>query len=269
MHDRERNWLNLFGEYTPTETAWHGRWTSYDVAGVATTTRQVVRSFRSNPDNSVITHTNRYINENTDQQSWQLIKATCNQADGVVHPAYPAMRTLSVGKGATAWLRLNVTLGEKFGGELFFRDRNWRSSVVLVYTENGTFSRLIHIREHLGTCSDKLQIEMPAVDRLWYGEKSELMPDLQISPSHQIQKSLDLSKSNDLLTSGLHHRTFLLPQGMVVTIPATVQTGSEFQLAATQFTTDGRCKSLTIGYDAAGAFASLSAEVLQAVGVRI
>src|SRR3712207_1930161 len=157
MNGLEKNWDNLFGEYTTNETAWHGRWMVYSPNQEVIKSQQAVRSFRSNSDNTVITHTNRYLdaNGNVEEKTWQIARETCNQPNGVIHPAMPWMRSLSFGAGATAWISHKFIPGQPFGVELFFRDHKWRSSAAIVYGENGELNRIVHIREHLGCFSDE------------------------------------------------------------------------------------------------------------------
>ncbi|MBD2741344.1 DUF3598 family protein [Coleofasciculus sp. FACHB-1120] len=74
-------------------------------------------------------------------------RETWNQPDGVVHPTMPSMRTLSFGAGATAWISQKFIPEKPFGGELFFRDGNWRTSAAIVYGENDQmFSNRTHSR---------------------------------------------------------------------------------------------------------------------------
>ena len=72
MNDLEKNWNSLFGEYTTDDTAWHGRWTVYSPNQEVMKSQQAVRSFRSNLDNTVITHINRYFdaNGNVEEKTW-------------------------------------------------------------------------------------------------------------------------------------------------------------------------------------------------------
>ena len=119
MNNIDKNWSNLFGEYTTDETAWYGRWTVYSSSQEIINSKQAIRSFRSNSDNTVITHVNRYVdvNGNAEEKIWQLDRATCNQPDGVVHPAMPFMRALSFGQETTAWIAPKFVSGKRFGVE--------------------------------------------------------------------------------------------------------------------------------------------------------
>jgi Domain of unknown function (DUF3598) len=57
MNNLDRNWNNLFGEYTTDETAWYGQWNSYSPEQELIKSKQAIRSFRSNIDHTAITHT--------------------------------------------------------------------------------------------------------------------------------------------------------------------------------------------------------------------
>lgn len=74
MDGSEKNWNNLFGEYTTDKTAWHGQWTVYSPNQEVMKSQQVVRSFRSNLDNILITRNNCYIDgygNVVDEKTWQ------------------------------------------------------------------------------------------------------------------------------------------------------------------------------------------------------
>ncbi len=259
MNGQEKNWNNLFGEYTTDETAWHGRWTVYSPNQEVMKTQQVVRSFRSNLDNTVITHINRYIDADgnvVDQKTWQIERATCNQPDGVVHPAMPWMRALSFGAGATAWISQKFIPGKPFGVELFFRDDNWRSSAVIVYGENSQLNRIVHIREHLGYFSDEsLSLEPPEISENWVGKKRSMTSDLSVLPEEETQLSF-AQISN-------HHKMISLPNGMMLMLPEIVKVDRPIQLAALQRTADRQLKYLTTHYTAVGAFTLLVSATLR------
>jgi hypothetical protein len=58
---------------------------------------------------------------------------------------------------------------------------------------------------------------------------------------------------------------FSLPNGVILSIPQTVQVGEEFAIAATKQVADNEFKRLTARYDRSGAFALLISEVLHLV----
>lgn len=213
MNNQGKNWHNLSGEYTTDETAWYGRWTVYSPNQEVISSKQAVRSFRANLDNTVITHNNRYVdaNGNAEEKIWQIERATCNQPDGVVHPAMPFIRALSFGEGATAWIAPKFVRGKPCGVEFFFRDDNWRTSAAIVYGENGQIDRIVHIKEHIGGFSDK-SVSVESSDDLgdWIGNQRSMTSDLSISPEEKIQ--LSFNQRGD-------HKMILLPRSLDLMLP--------------------------------------------------
>lgn len=258
MNNLDKNWNNLFGEYTADETAWHGQWTVYSPNQEVIKSQQVVRSFRSNSDNTAITHVNRYLDADgtvVDEKAWQIDQKTCAQSDGVVHPAMSSMRTLSFGAGATAWISQKLIPGKPFGGELFFRDRNWRTSAAIVYGENGQLNRIVHIREHLGCFSDESpSLGSSEISGNWIGKKRSMTSDLSVSPEEETQISFNQLNGDKMIS---------LPGGMILMLPEMVTLDRPTQLAAGQRTADDRLKYLTAHYSAVGEFTLLISASLQ------
>jgi Domain of unknown function (DUF3598) len=257
MNEREQNWTNLFDEYTSNEIAWHGIWTVYSPEKEIIKSDRAIRIFRANEDTTIVTHINRYIRPDGshDEKIWHLDKEKCNLPDGVVHPAMPFMRALSFGKGATAWLSPKLVFGKNFGAEFFFRYGNWRTSVAIVYGENGKLNRIVQINEHLGSFVDPLPIqEITTISGNWIGEKQSMTPDLKISSPETIQQWMfDATEA------------ISLPNGVVLIVPQTVQVGESFAIAATKQVAENEFKRLTAQYDNSGAFALLVSEVLHLV----
>lgn len=259
MNNQDKNWNNLFGEYIADDTAWHGQWTTHSPNQEVINSKQVVRSFRSNLDNTVITHTNRYLDAKgnvVDEKTWQIERETCAQSDGVVHPAMSSMRALSFGAGATAWISHKLIPGKPFGGELFFRDGNWRSSAAIVYGENGQLNRIVHIREHLSRFSDESpSLGTSEISGNWIGKKRSMTSDLSVSPEEETQISFDQLSGN--------HKMISLPGGMILMLPEMVTVEQPIQIAAGQRTADHQLKYLTAHYSAVGAFTLLISATLQ------
>jgi Domain of unknown function (DUF3598) len=208
MNHAEQQWKNIFGEYTTEEIAWHGHWTTYSPNQDVIKSKQAIRGFRSNSENIVVTHHNRYLGEEIEEKTWQIDRATCNQSDGVIHPAATSMRALSFGAGATAWIAKTLTPGEPFGGELFFQDGNWRSSTVAVYGEDSQLSRIVHIREHLGYFSNEsLSSEPSELSGNWIGDQYSMSSDLEISAAGELQLSFDQISDRKMI---------LLPTSLIV-----------------------------------------------------
>lgn len=260
MNNLDKNWNNLFGEYTTDETAWYGRWTVYSPDREAIGTKQAIRIFRSNSNNTAITHINRYVDangntENSKEKTWQIERATCNQPDGVIHPAMPFMRSLSFGKGATAWIAPKFVPGKPFGGEFFFRDGNWRKSVAIAYGENDRLDRIVHIEEHLGGFSDEsVSVEFPDDLGDWIGNQRTMTSDLSISSEEKIQLSFN---------QGVDCKMILLPRGLVLMLPEQVTMARPIQIAAAQCTAERQLKYFAAHYTADGAFTLLISATLQ------
>lgn len=256
MNAQDKNWNNLFGEYTTDETAWYGRWTTYSPSQEVISTKQAVRSFRANSDNTIITHINRYVdtNGNTEEKIWQIERRTCNQPDGVIHPAMPFMRALSFGEGATAWIVPKFVPEKPFGVEFFFRDDDWQTSAAIVYGENG-IARIVHVKEHLGSFFDEL-VGVEFSDNLgnWVGNQRTMTSDLSILPEKNIQ--LSFSQEGD-------RQIILLPKGLILILPERVTTNQPIQMAAAQRTADRQLKYFAAHYNTVGAFTSLISATLQ------
>lgn len=258
MNRLEQNWNNLFGEYTTDENAWYGRWTVYSPNQEVMKIKLAVRSFRSNSDNTVITHINRYIdaNGNCEEKNWQIERETCNQSDGVIHPAMPFMRALSFGGGATVWIAPKIVPEKPFVSEFFFRDRNWRFSAAIVYGEDGQLERIVNIREHLGCFSDEsFSLESPKITGKWIGKQLSMTPDLCISPEAKTQIFYNqLSEQHKLIS---------LPTSLIVMLPERVNVDQPIQIAVAQRTADHKLKYLASHYTADGTFTTLVSATLQ------
>lgn len=256
MNRLEQNWSNLFGEYTTDETAWYGNWTVYSANQEVMKSRQAVRSFRSNLDNTVITHVNQYVDGDAEEKTWHIDRETCNRPDGVVHPAMPFLRALSFGAGATAWISPRLIPGKPFGVEFFFRDGNWRSSVASIYGENCQLDRIVHIREHLGCFSDEsLSLEPLEISGNWIGKKRSITSDLNISPEEKTQISFDQLSDQCKMIS--------LPTGLILMRPEQVNVDQAIQIAAAQQTADRELKYFAVHYPVAGVFTSLTSASLR------
>lgn len=257
MNNLDRNWNNLFGEYTTDETAWYGQWNTYSPEQKIIKSKQAIRSFRSNVDNTAITHTNRSIGAdgNFEETTWQIDRATCNHPDGVSHPAASSMRTLAFGAGALAFMSPKLASGSACGVELFFRDREWRTSIAIIYGENGHLSHITQIREHLESFSDRLlSLESSEFSGDWIGKQRAMTPDLSISSEEEIQLSFDNIKDR--------YQIVFLPSNMMAMFANSVDVDQPIQLAAAQRTADHQLQYLAAHYAADGAFSRLVSATL-------
>ena len=259
MKAQEQNWTNLFGDRTPEGIAWHGTWTVYSPNQEVIKSFQGVRRFWANEDKTVITHTNNYTypDGSTQEKTWQLEKQTCNQSDGVTHPAILSMRTLSFGQGANAWLSKRLESGKNFGVELFFRYQDWRTSVASIYADSGELDRITLIREHRGSFPNQPPgSEVKNISGKWIGKKEYMTPDLKVSPIEEPQYLV-------LYPTGGKNETFFLPDGVVVNIPKRLKLGEEFEMIAGKFVSDNEYKRLNAKYDESGEFTLLISEVFR------
>lgn len=257
MHLQEQNWQNLFREHTPEGSAWHGIWTIYSPDKKIIKSYQGVRRFRANQERTVIFHTNNYTysDGSKEEKNWQLEKATCNHPDGVIHPGLPLMRALSFGEGATACVSKKLEIGKPFGGELFFRYKDWRTSVVSIYGESGSLDRMIHIREHLGSFPEAPPTsEVENLSGNWTGKKQSMTSDLKISPAEVIQGlALPSNQGNN--------QTLHLPDGIIMHIPTLVKSGEKIEIKGGKLVAPNEYKQLTVNYNESGEFTEFISEI--------
>ena len=257
MNPQEQNWLNLFGNYPSEGVAWHGIWTSYSPTQTLIKSHQGVRSFKPNENQTVIHQINNYTYSDgrTEEKHWRIEKETCNQPDGLIHPASELGRALSLGNDAQVWISQQLERGKFFGGELFFRHEDWRTSIVSVYGDNGNLERIVQIREHLNSFSNQPPAaEIENISGKWLGTKQSMTPDLKISPIEEVsQLVLDPTAGKN--------ETIFLSDRVVVNIPKKVKLAEEFELVSGKFVADNQYKRLRVKYDKKGTFAMLISEV--------
>ena len=255
---QEQHWEKLFGNLTTEASPWYGIWTVYSPEKEVIKSSKGIRILQANEDKTTITHTNQFPlpDGSIQEKQWQINKETCNQHDGLCHPADPLKRALSlVGYGASTWVHKQLESGRTFSVELFLKHEDWNSSIGSIYDENGSLEKILHLREHLGSFPDipaKPEIENLSVK--WIGKKDSITPDLKISDTEETQE-LVLEQNGD------KNETFFLPDGIVVNIPKQVKVGEEFEIVAGKLVAENEYKRLTAKYDDSGAFALLISEV--------
>lgn len=256
MNLQDKNWENLFGHITTEGISWHGIWTTYSPDKEIITSFKAVRRFQANEDQTVITHINKYSYSDgrEEEKIWHIEKQTCSQPDGVIHPALLSTRAVSFGKDKNAVVSKQLEAGKKFAGELFFRNQDWRTSVLPIYSESGDLEKITVIREHLNSFPNTpASSEIEQLPR-WSGRKEYLNSDLQISASAENQELvLDPTEGKN--------KTISLPDGIVVNLPEKLNIGEEFELVAGKLVAENEYKRLTAQYDKSGAFAMLISEV--------
>jgi hypothetical protein len=258
MYTLEQHWEKMFGHVDTEGSPRYGFWTVYSPEKEVIKSSQGIRILHANPDKTVITHTNQFpLPDGTVQEKqWQIEKQTCNLADGLLHPANPDKRALSLTDGGTsAWVTKQLEPGRSFSVELFLKDGDWNTSIGSIYTENGCLEKILHLREHLGSYPEEAQLEeINNLSGNWIGKKQSMSPDLRISAEEETQGLvLDPTKGKN--------ETFYLPDAVVVNIPKRVSLGEAFDIVAGKLVAENKYKRLTAKYDSSGAFVLLISEV--------
>ncbi|MDJ0705368.1 MAG: DUF3598 family protein [Leptolyngbyaceae cyanobacterium MO_188.B28] len=218
MNKQEQHWLNLFGDYTSEGTAWHANVTVYTPDQHVLRAYQFTRTFATNHDKTIVTHRNEYFLHDgaTKEQTWRLDKQTCNQPDGVIHPASTNMRSLSMGQGSSAWVPTQVVPNQAFSTELFLRKDSHRYSVVIIYTLEGQIERIVTITEQVNEFPPPATGEkLEKLSGQWREKVETMTPSLEVIMHDKgaIWKDLPLDSSQT------GNKTFLLPDNFVVNIP--------------------------------------------------
>ena len=256
MHKQEQHWINLFGHLTPSESNWHGIWTVYSPGKEVIKNFQGIRTLSANGDNTVVTHKNQFIfsDGTTLEKQWQIEKSSCNQPNGLLHPAEPSKRAFSLlGKGVNAWVPLKLEQKQSFGIELFLKSGDFNNSIGTAYGETGSLERIIHMREHLGSFPER---EAPAIKNIsgdWLGKKIYITSDLTVLPTEYDQK-LELDP-----TQG-KNETYFFNDSIVLNAPKAFKPGEEFEVIAGKLITTNLYQRLRAKYDKSGNFIMLISE---------
>ena len=259
-HLQEQHWEKLFG-YLPTQgQSMYGIWTVYSPEKEVIKSSQGIRNLRPNGDKTVITHTNQFPSPDgsTLEKQWQIEKETCNQPDGLLHPADPSKRGLAlVDYGSSAWVPRKLESGRSFSVELFLKHKDWNTSIGSIYTENGDLEKILYLREHLNSFPDsRTSKEITSLSGSWIGTKESITSDLKVSDAEEIREII-LDPTNG------KNDTFYLPDGVVVNIPKKLRVGEEFEIVAGKVVAENEYKRLTAKYDRSGAFTLLISEIFR------
>ncbi len=257
MNLQEQHWDKLFGYLTNEANPWYGIWTVYSPEGEVIKSSQGIRILQANADKTVITHINQFPSPDgtTLEKQWQIDKGTCNQTDGLLHPADESKRALSVaGDGATAWVPKTLERGHPFSVELFLKHKNWNHSIGSIYDSSGCLEKILHLREHFGGFPNIP--ERSTIDDLsgtWSGKKQSITSDLKVSPLEEIQELvLDPTEGKN--------KTFFLKDAVVLNIPTELKAGEAFEIVAGRLVSDNEYHRLTAQYDDSSAFSLLTSE---------
>lgn len=214
MDLKEQNWKNFTTNHL---RDWHGIWTRYSPEGEVTESFQSLRSFRSHPEETEITHTNYsvYADGRRLEQSWEYNQLSNSLSDGVFHPQTESMRGIFFESGHAAWVSTKLKTGSYFGVELFFKYEELRHSVGIVYDESGSLFRIANIREDATGFpsqywSNELnQLSLRDLSGHWQGTAVTMTPDLKISAP----------VATHLHWGWKEHKTFFLPDGVSISCP--------------------------------------------------
>ncbi|MEH2064917.1 MAG: DUF3598 family protein [Nostoc sp.] len=257
---QEQHWEKLFAFLTTEGQSMYGIWTVYSPAKEIIKSSQGIRNLRPNADKTVITHTNHFPlpDGTTLEKQWEIHKETCNQPDGLLHPADPSKRALAlVDYGSSTWLPTKVESGRTFSVELFLKHQDWNTSIGSIYTENGDLEKILHLREHLNSFPDsRTSEEITSISGTWIGTKESITSDLKVSEREEISEII-LDPTNG------KNETFYLPNSVVLNIPKKLPIGEEFEIVAGKFFAENEYKRLTAKYDDSGAFTLLISEVFR------
>ncbi|BAY28656.1 hypothetical protein NIES2107_04870 [Nostoc carneum NIES-2107] len=259
MNAQERNWSTLFGHHTQESISWYGTWTSYSLTKEVVKSFKGVRSFRANEDNTIIYQTNNYTyaDGREEEKNWQIDKQTCNRDDGIIHPALPSMKVLAITPEIYGSVDKKLEPGKMLGMELFFRNADWRTSVVVIYAKNSAIERFTQIREYLGSFPVKPpDAEVKEIDGKWIGEKQYINADLTVSNVESIENLTLVPLKDENI-----YQTVFLPDGIVINTPKILPSGQEFSIIAGKFVSPTEFKRLTAQYDSAGNFQRLTSEI--------
>ena len=240
MDIKEQNWNNFCAKHLQD---WHGIWTIYSPSGEVTDTFQCVRSFRSNQEQTEITHTNRYTyaDGRTEEKTWQLYK--------------PSLRSIFFEQGAGAYNSQQLEPGTLFAVELFFRHEDIRHSVVAAYQDGSNLTSMLSIREDAASPSKFWSSELNLVaerklSENWSGTRQTMTPDLKVSPALPTQLHWEIEGNE----------TFFFPDGISLSCPGKVKVGKAIAIATNWLVNSTYMQQITIKYDELGAFHNLTFE---------
>jgi len=259
MDLKEQNWHNFITNHL---RDWQGIWTRYSPEGEIIESFQSLRSFRSNPEQTEIYHTNRYTytDGRIEEENWQSNKRDKVQSDGMVHPAAPSMRSFFFEQGAAVLSAKKLKPGSIFvPAEFFFMHKDIRHSVAIIYQGNGNLMRMTSIREDAVEFPSKYWSKsvnlLPERDLSgnWQGTSITMAPDLKVSQPIPTQLQWPLSGN----------KTFFFPDGISLSCPTKVNIGNSFTIAANWLVTDSQLQQLSVKYDQEGVYSGLTLEILQ------
>ncbi|NEP34401.1 DUF3598 family protein [Moorena sp. SIO3B2] len=242
MDLKEQNWKNFTVNHL---RDWHGIWTRYSPEGEVKESFQSLRSFRSNPEQTEIYHTNRYIyaDGRIEEKNWQYDKQS--------------MRGFFFEQGAAVLSGKQLESGAVLPHELLLKHEDIRHSVALIYDSNGSLMRAVSIREDAAGFPSK-----------YWSKEINLLPERNLSGNWQgtaVTMTPDLKVSEPIATQ-IHwplagNKMFFFPDGISLSCPTKVSIGTSFNIAANWLVTDSQLQQLRVNYDNYGAFSGLTLEL--------
>ncbi len=260
MDLKEQNWQNFTANHL---RDWHGIWTRYSPQGEIIESFQSLRSFRSNPEQTEIYQTNRYIyaDGRIEEKNWRSNKQDKILPDGIIHPAFPSMRSFFFEQGAATWSAKQLEPGSVFQpAEFFFKHKDIRHSVAIIYDSNGSLMRMASIREDA--------VEFPSKSKYWSKEVNLLPQRILMGNWHgtSVTKTPDLKVSEPMPTQLQWplegNKMFFFPDGISLSCPTQVNIGNSFTIAANWLVTDFQLQQLSVKYDKEGVYSGLTLEIL-------
>ncbi len=260
MDLKEQNWINLCANHL---RDWQGIWTRYSPQGEVTESFQSIRSLRSNPGQTEIAQTNRYMYADgiTKEEGWQYNLHSNGLADGLFHPSRDYMRGIFFEQGSAAWVMTQLKTGSyqgiKLFLELFFRYEDLRLSVAIGYQDSGNLMRTVNIREDAAGFPSK-----------YWSTELNLLPERNLSGSWQgtsVTMTPDLNVSFPAPTEFYWpvegNEIFFFPDGISLSCPENVSIGTDFTIAANWLVTPSHLQQLSVKYNKDGTFSSLTLEL--------
>ena len=205
---------------------WKGRWTRYKPSGDIEDSFLSSRSFTANASTSEVVQVNRYsyADGRLREKQWLYTLKDHSKADGLTHPAFTSLRGLAFNNGAAALLIPTLQAKQFAPFEFFLKRGDVRSSVALLYGQNGQLVRTSSIREERGEPSGDgwtdgvVQSKPWHPQNRWQGEMREINPDLSKGPVQQV----------DWQWTSTNQATYYFPDRIILRCPQQLIAGQPF-----------------------------------------
>lgn len=257
MELKEQNWQNFIKNHL---RDWHGIWTRYSPEGEIIESFKSLRSFSTNPEQTELFQTNRYFygDGRIKEKKWHSYKQEKVFSDGMMHPAFPTMRSYFMKQGSAVWLMKKLEPDSIFQpAEFFFRYKNLRHSVPVIYDANGSLMRVVSIREDSEDFPSKYWSQevnlLPERNFTgdWQGTSVTMTPDLRVSGPIPTQLNEPLEEN----------KMFFFPDEISLSCPTQVTIGTPFTIAANWLVNDSQLQRLSVKYNHNGVFLGLTLEI--------